>query len=140
MQYLVSEVFEMIESAKTVAERKQILNKVNSPRFREVLKHIFGDYEWFVSDESEIPEWYPATEEKGYTPSNLYYEVRRFYIFYKETEKVTHKRKQELLANLLESIHPDEAQVMIGMLLKTLKVKGLTKKLVNEVFPELLNK
>lgn len=140
MQYLVSEIFEMVEAASTAAERKQILNKVSTPRLKEVLKHIFNNYTWFIKDETELPEWYPAKEEKGYTPSNLYHEAKRFYIFYEDTTKVNYKRKQEILAGMLESIHPDEAQVLIGMLLKKIKVKGLTKKLVSEIWPDLITK
>lgn len=140
MQLLVSEVFENIEKCKNVTERKEVLIKNDSPRLREFLGLMFNDVEWFISEENEIPEWYPAKEERGYTPSTILHELRRIYIWYKGTENVTYKRKHELLSQLLESVHPDESNIIIALMMKKLKVKGLTKKLVSDTFPNVIKK
>jgi hypothetical protein len=50
------------------------------------------------------------------------------------------KRIKELLIQMLESMHPDESLIFEQMVKKKLKVKGLTEKLVLEVFPDLYRK
>ena len=50
------------------------------------------------------------------------------------------KKINEMLTQILESMHPDESLIFIQMLKKKLKVKGLTEKLVLEVFPDLYRK
>ena len=50
------------------------------------------------------------------------------------------KRIKELLTQILESMHPDESLVFTQVLKKKLKCKGLTEKLVLEVFPDLYRK
>jgi hypothetical protein len=48
------------------------------------------------------------------------------------------ERKNELLIQLLESLEPREAEVIIGIMKKDLGVKGLTYNFVKECFPNML--
>jgi len=50
------------------------------------------------------------------------------------------KKIKELLVQILESMGKEESSVFEQMLKKKLKVKGLTEKLVLEVFPNLYRK
>ena len=64
-------------------------------------------------------------------------------IFVKDHPKAVNlkeKRIKELLIQMLESMHPDESAIFVQMVKKKLKVKGLTEKLVLEVFPDLYRK
>jgi hypothetical protein len=49
-------------------------------------------------------------------------------------------KRENMFLELLESIHPDDAQVFIDAKDKSLKYKGLTKKLVIDSFPNLIQK
>ena len=49
-------------------------------------------------------------------------------------------KTEELLTQMLEIMHEAESIVFTSMLKKKLKVKGLTEKLVLEVFPDLYRK
>jgi predicted Zn-dependent protease len=53
-------------------------------------------------------------------------------------ESLTPRRREELLLQLLESIEPREAEVILGIFQKDLGVKGLDYKFVKEAFPNLL--
>ena len=53
-------------------------------------------------------------------------------------ESLTEKRRAELLLQILESIEPREAEVILGIFQKDLGVKGLDYKFVKEAFPDLL--
>jgi hypothetical protein len=53
-------------------------------------------------------------------------------------EKLTPKRREELLSQILDSIEPREAEIILGIFQKDLGVKGLDYKFVKEAFPSLL--
>ena len=46
-------------------------------------------------------------------------------------------RREQLFIQLLESVHPCEVKVLIGMKDRKLPYKGVTRKLVAEAFPNL---
>jgi len=46
-------------------------------------------------------------------------------------------RQTSLLKNVLESLHKDEAELMIKMIHKNLGIEELNKKIVKEAFPNL---
>ena len=48
------------------------------------------------------------------------------------------KKRTELLTQILESIEPREAEVILGIFQKDLGVKGLDYKFVKEAFPDLI--
>jgi predicted Zn-dependent protease len=53
-------------------------------------------------------------------------------------EKLSDEKRKQLLLQLIESLEPREAEVVIGILSKDLGVKGLNYKFVKEAFPQLL--
>ena len=52
-------------------------------------------------------------------------------------EGCLHDKKEHVLKNMLEAINKNEAELSLAMLKKNLKIKFLTAKLVNEVFPDI---
>ena len=68
-------------------------------------------------------------------------EIRKLYLVQKnnpDAEKLTPEKRNQLLLQLLESIEPREAEVVVGILRKDLGVRGLDYKFVKEAFPNLL--
>jgi DNA-directed RNA polymerase sigma subunit (sigma70/sigma32) len=53
-------------------------------------------------------------------------------------EQLTDKRRTELLFQILNSIEPREAEIIMGIFVKDQGVKGLTYKFVKEAFPNML--
>jgi hypothetical protein len=53
-------------------------------------------------------------------------------------EKLTEGRRKELLVQMLESLEPREAEIIVGIFNKDLGVKGLDYKFVKEAFPQML--
>ena len=49
----------------------------------------------------------------------------------------SYKREQVFLG-ILESIHPEDAELVLKMVEKKMPVKGLTRKIVQEAYPGLL--
>ena len=53
-------------------------------------------------------------------------------------ETLSATRSKELLVQMLESIEPREAEIILGIFQKDLGVKGLDYKFVKEAFPDML--
>jgi predicted Zn-dependent protease len=86
--------------------------------------------------EYKIPDTLP-----GISRCQLSTEIRKLYLFKKgdaTAEKLSVEKRKQLLLQLIESLEPREAEVVIGILSKDLGVKGLNYKFVKEAFPQLL--
>jgi len=69
----------------------------------------------------------------------LYNEARRLYLFLEGgNSDLNEIRRETLFIQLLESIDPDDAKLLIAVKDKKLPYKGITEKVVREAFPKLL--
>lgn len=76
------------------------------------------------------PPYKPDAAPIGMTPSNFIQEIRRWYIFTRE--KVLPKpRKEQLFIQLLESVHPSEAKLLLAI--KDQKLTSLYKNITADV-------
>jgi len=131
-------IFEDIAKAKSVVERKKILLKHESNPLKELLKYAFHPDIKFL-----LPEGAPPYKTVGspdeYNPTYLYPNIRKLYLFVEGgNEGLTTLRREQLFIQLLEELHPKEAEVVIQVKDKKLKYRGLTYKLVKETFPDLI--
>lgn len=136
----IFEIFEEFEKQTTKTKRKEVLLKYeNVAALKDVLRGTFDDSLQFLLPEGK-PPYTPNRPES--TPSSLLRKHKDFGYFVKGglgTEMPDYKR-EKLFINLLESVHPDDALIVLSMVSKTSPVKFLTKKLVQEAFPNLLKK
>ena len=137
-ELLYSEIFEKFETLETRAERIEYLKKVVNRPFIEFLTGVFNPN---VQFDVEIPDYRPSFDPPGLSMTYLDSEMQRIYRFVvghpRRAENLSDKKKSELLLVVLESLHKDEAQLLVQLLTKKVKVKGLTAKLVHEAFPEI---
>ena len=135
------EVFDEFEQAKTKKDRMNVIQRNLSTTLVNVLELTFHpQIKWKVK---ELPDSYrvPTDILPGITYDSLNSQLRRLYMFREgnpTAETLTTRRREELLIQLLESIEPREAEVVMGILNKDLGVKGLDYKFVKEAFPNLL--
>jgi hypothetical protein len=115
------------------------LRKYDHPRFRTFLQAAFNPN---ITFDVPIPNYRPAVEPAGMNYAYLDQEVSKLYRFAKghpaRPEGLTPEKQKALLTVILESLHKDEAALMIKMLQKDLQVKFLTVNLINETFPGIL--
>ena len=65
--------------------------------------------------------------------------IRKFYLYIEGGHaSLTQLRREQLFIQMLESLHPKEAEVVIQVKDKKLNYRGLTYKLVKTTFPEIL--
>ena len=131
-------IFEDIAKAKSITERKKILLEHGSTPLKELLKYAVHPDIKFL-----LPEGAPPYKTVGspdeYNPTYLYPNIRKLYLFVEGgNEGLTTLRREQLFIQLLEELHPKEAEVVIQVKDKKLKYRGLTYKLVKETFPDLI--
>jgi hypothetical protein len=97
------------------------------------------DIQWLVS---EFPEDYKTPDTlPGVSPCNLSTEIRRLYLFRRgnpTAESLKPRKQNELLIQILESLEPREAEVIVGIFKKNQNVEGLTYEFVKGCFPDML--
>jgi len=135
----IPEIFTKIETAKTKKDKKEILEQYKTvPTLQHILRGAFDPkVEWLIKDQ---PDFTPNDSPVGLTENNLYQEIPKCSLFVKghpANHGVKPERLKQLLIQILESMHPSEAFVYMEMLKKKVRVKGLTSKLVLEVWPNL---
>lgn len=134
-------VFDDFERANNKKERMDTIQKNLSNTLVKVLEMAYHpNIQWKVN---ELPHNYklPTDILPGITYDSLDSQLRRMYMFIQgnETaEKLTPKRREELLSQILDSIEPREAEIILGIFQKDLGVKGLDYKFVKEAFPNML--
>ena len=133
---LYSEIMDEFRGATTRPERIAVLRKYDHERFREFLRLAFNPN---VEFDVPIPKYRPAVEPAGLNFTYLHNEVPKLYRFIKNHPKrspdLTEKKMTSLLVVLLESLHKDEAELLVGLIKKDLGVKYLTRQIAMEAFP-----
>ncbi len=138
---LIPEVFEKFESLTKKEEKVKLLKENTHPALRDILRINFD-----ADVVSVLPLGAPPYEKddapKGHSSSSLFKLHRQFKYFFKGpfANQVQPIRREGIFLNILESIHPTEADVLVAAKDRKLKVKGLTKALVDEAFPGLIVK
>lgn len=136
----IYEVFDEFEKATNKKERMDVIRKNLSKTLTEVLQYTFHpNCQWLIND---MPEGYQLKPiPVGMSYCQLSTEIRKLYLFQKgnqTAETLNPQKREELLLQILESIEPREAEVVMGILKKDQGVKGLDYKFVKEAFPQLL--
>lgn len=134
----VFEILEEFDKQKSKTERKEVLLKyANIPALTDVLRGTFDDSLQFLLPEGK-PPYTPNTPES--VPSTLRKQHRQFGYFVKggPGKDMPAYKREALFIRLLESIHPQDAEIVLSMVAKQSPVKYLTKKLVQEAFPNLI--
>jgi hypothetical protein len=120
-KYLTQMLKEINDNPKAIENYKQeFLLKV-------IFAHAFLPNYKMNLPEGE-PPFKPAAEPMGMTPTNMFSEARRMYVFTREDLSAI--KRESLFISLLEGVHPDEAKVLIAI-----KDQKLTK-----LYPKITHK
>ena len=142
MTEYISEIFNRIDKAKNRKKKKEILESCKDNKiFKFVLQGTFDpSIEWTI----KVPKFTAVADKPlDLVEMSLFATVPKCSIFVKghaRSKPLGEQQSEDLLVQMLEVMHQDESKIFAGMLRKKLKVKGLTLKLVLEVFPNLYQK
>jgi hypothetical protein len=138
---LISEVLSEASKLKAKKERVEFLQKNRTPALLDILRIAFDDDVVTVLP-SGAPTYRKDDAPAGYEYTSLHKAYTRFKYFFKGpvANSVQPLRREGMFLSLLESLHGDEAELLIAAKDKSLKYKGITKKLVSDTFPNLIRK
>ncbi len=127
-----------VAKAKNKKEKKEVLLKHgNNGALKEILKYTYDPNIKFLLPPGNPP--YKSVVDETENPTYLYGLVRKLYLFVEGgNPNLKSQRREYLFIELLESIHPKEAEILLQMKDKKLKCNGLTYNLVKETFPKLI--
>jgi hypothetical protein len=131
-------IFADVAKAKNKKEKKEILLKHgNNGALREILKYTYDPNIKFLLPPGDPP--YNSVVDETENPTYLYGLIRKLYLFVEGgNPNLKSQRREYLFIELLESVHPKEAEILLQMKDKKLKCNGLTYNLVKETFPRLI--
>lgn len=138
---LVSEMFDLVERAETIEQKKAILLQNKSSH--AMLYILALNYDPNIV--FHLPEGVPPFKREigkpiGYHQTSIQNELKRFYIWGNQETTLPRLKKESLFLEMLEGMHYSEADILCaakdGIL--TSIYKSITEDLVRETFPALL--
>jgi len=151
MEQSFHEIFEEVSKESAIGKKVAILQDNDSQGLQVFLRCVYDDtVSWLVPDTTppyepnDAPEWDLADmrleqempkigrfiQVDGQTPN--------------QGRDLTRTRREQLFIQLLEGLHPTEAQLLLGSIkdknrkVKLKQYKGLTERLVKKAFPNLI--
>lgn len=113
-KYITEILTEINDDPKAIEKYK------GNAALRLIFEHAFLPEKKFALPDGE-PPFKKDAAPIGMSPANLYQEVRKLYIFCRTDLKAI--RKETLFVQLLENVHPSEAELILAI-----KDQKLTKK------------
>ena len=145
MQKSLHEIFTEIDKVTSVSKKAQILQENESDGLKIVLRGAFDTgIQWQVPD-TKPP--YEPNDAPDYDLADMKLQLEakkigRFATFNgnptPQGKDLSKTRREQLFIQLLEGLHVSEAEILLSMVKKKLNYKGLTAKLSNKAFPNLI--
>jgi hypothetical protein len=138
MRLSISEICNKIAELKTKEEKIEWLRKYDTMPLRLVLRMMYDERVEFL-----VPNTPPPWKKNAYVgvEGMLYKEARRLRIFVKGGgyESLNQVKREQLFISLLEDIDNKDAELLCQMIAQK-PIKGLTKKTLEEAFPDLFTR
>lgn len=138
---LISEVLNEASKLTKKEDRIKYLRTNSSPALRDVLRIAF-DADVVSLLPTGAPSFTRDDAPAGHEFLNLHRGHRRFKYFFKgpAANETTALRREGMFLSFIESLNGLDADMVIAAKDKNLKIKGITKALVKETFPNLISK
>ena len=136
MKQYVFEVLEEVTKARTRDEKVRVLKENESWALKDVIRGSLDSTIIWNLPEGAPP--YNASAAHNH-PTNLYRENKKFRYFAKGGlgAKMPPGKRESIFIGILEGVHPEDAKLVISMINKE-KIKGLSRPVIEEAFPNLL--
>ena len=141
------EIFSEIGEEKSIKKKVEILQENDSPGIRAVLRGTFDKrLKWLVPDSvppyerTEEPDWNECKFKLENAAKSLFYYVSFNGSVPNEARKMNKTQRERLFIEMLEKLHEDEVKIVFAMVQRKLPYKGLTARVTNNAFPDLIPK
>jgi hypothetical protein len=136
-EHNVIETLEMVDEAKTRDEKREILKSRDNYATRALLQLNFHpDVSWHIPRGS--PPYTPSQDADS-TEGSIHFEVKKLNYFVKGGgHDLSMLKRESMYVQLLERVAAKDAKLLISVKDQNLSYKGLSYKLVRDVWPDLL--
>lgn len=134
------EIFEHI-SGLTPTKRGNAIREISrlAPEIKEILRLTFNKSIVFELPEGD-PPYTPLNIPQNFGYKRIGRELRKFKYFVKSASPNLNQIKREsIFIELLESVSPEEAKLILMIKNKKFKYKGITRKVLMDNIPEIFN-
>ncbi len=138
--YRAFEILEKVSAAKSRADKINLLKKYNDNwALKDILRGTFDDAVQWLLPTGPVP-YEPAPFDSH--PSEWSQHNKKLANFVKggPGQQMNTIKREKMFLDILETIHPRDAELLVGMINKKMPIKGITKKLTQEAFPNLILK
>jgi hypothetical protein len=127
----------MVDEAKTRDEKREILKSRDNYATRALLQLNFHpDVSWHIPRGS--PPYTPSQDADS-TEGSIHFEVKKLNYFVKGGgHDLSMLKRESMFVQLLERVAEKDAKLLISVKDQNLSYKGLSYKLVRDVWPDLL--
>ena len=133
---LFSEILTRLGKIKTKKDKVTFLKQHNTDALRQIIKASFDPKIKWALPFGEVP-FIPNDAPEGTEHNVVSYEARKLYHYIEGGNPQLSQNKREMMfVQLLEGLHPDEAEIVVAAKDKVLhqKYKGLSDNVVKEAF------
>ena len=133
---LFSEILTRLGKIKTKKDKVTFLKQHNTDALRMVIKASFDPKVKWALPFGEVP-FIPNDAPEGTEHNVLSYEARKLYHYIEGgNNQLTQNKREMMFVQLLEGLHPNEAEIVVAAKDKVLhqKYKGLSDNVVKEAF------
>lgn len=139
----IPEIFEKASSLKARKDKIAYIKEAAAlyPAFRDVLRINFDQDVVSLLPEGE-PPYTKDDAPHGHEYQILHKGYRMFQYFFKggKGSMLQPMKRETMFVNLLETLHAEEAELLVLAKDRKLKYKGITKKLIQDALPGLIQK
>jgi hypothetical protein len=134
----VDEIFSAVSSERLKTKKIEILQNYNENFIKSVLIWNFDDSITSDLPPGEVPITSKEDADKTHS-TNIRKEWSKFYNFVKGgNDAMSSLRKETMFINILDSLHPKEAEILVLVKDKNLADKyNITKEIVSEAYPDI---
>jgi hypothetical protein len=134
----VSEILALVSKQKTNAKRIEVLREYENQALKSVLIWNFDDTVITVLPAGDVP-FKPNEAPAGTEHTSLRQEHQYLYNFIKGgNDTLPAVRRETMFIQILENLHPEEAEILVLTKDKKLQSKyKITKDLVSEAYPDI---
>lgn len=137
MKLSIAEILSNANDINDPKKRREYIINNDSVALRTILKYCYDPRIKFLLPKGKAP--YKPSEYEA-SQGMLYSEFRKLYLFVEGgNNNLTTMKREMLFINLLESLHPKDAELIENVKDKKLPFKTITKSFVEKVYPGLID-
>ena len=141
MHHRTLETYELIDEVRNAKKKQEKLDLLKANQtwpVKDLMRCIYDDGIEFDLPPGK-PPYTPHNIDASPPPNNWKRLHTQLIYLVKGGKTQPAWRREKMFIDMLESVHPDEAQMIVDMKDKK-TIKGLTKATVKEAFPNLISK